>query len=132
MGGHGALTIALKNPEKYCSVSALAPICNPAHSEWGHQVFSRYLGNDKNTWTQYDASLLISKVEKKIPLFVDQGSKDEFLNDQLQPETLQAACDKHDYPLTLRIQEGYDHSYFFVASMIEEHLQYHAKALNHT
>jgi S-formylglutathione hydrolase len=129
MGGHGALTIALKNPGKYCSVSAFSPICNPVNSNWGDKVFSRYLGDNKKDWEQYDAALLIASAEEKLPIFVDQGDNDEFLSEQLKPETLQAACEANNYPLTLRMQYGYDHSYFFVASFIEDHLRYHDKAL---
>lgn len=129
MGGHGALTIALKNPQKYCSVSAFAPICNPVNSAWGENVFSRYLGDDKSQWDIYDASVLVATVEEKIPLFVDQGEADEFLVEQLKPAILQAACEKANYPLTLRTHFGYDHSYYFIASFIEDHLRYHDKAL---
>jgi S-formylglutathione hydrolase len=129
MGGHGALTIALKNPKKYCSVSAFAPICNPVNSGWGEKVFSRYLGNDKSIWANYDASLLVANAEEKIALFVDQGEADEFLTEELTPAALQAACEKANYPLSLRTHFGYDHSYYFIASFIEDHLRYHDKAL---
>jgi len=129
MGGHGALTVALKNPEIYRSVSALAPICHPCESEWGRTVFSRYLGDDEKTWRQYDTVLLIAQATKKIPLLVDQGTEDEFLSSQLQADMLQTACDEYHYPLVLRMRKGYDHSYFFVSSVIEEHLQYHAEVL---
>ncbi|MGH1487094.1 MAG: S-formylglutathione hydrolase [Cellvibrionaceae bacterium] len=129
MGGHGALTLALKNPGKYCSVSAFSPICNPVSANWGDKVFSRYLGDDKKAWEQYDASLLVAQTSDKLPIFVDQGDKDEFMSEQLKPETLQAACEANNYPLTLRMQFGYDHSYYFVASFIEDHLRYHDKAL---
>jgi S-formylglutathione hydrolase len=129
MGGHGALTIALKNPSRYCSVSAFAPICNPVNSGWGDKVFSRYLGADKSQWEAYDATLLIATAKEKLPIFVDQGEADEFLKEQLKPAALQAACEKANYPLTLRSHHGYDHSYYFVASFIEDHLRYHDKAL---
>jgi len=129
MGGHGALTIALKNPKKFCSVSAFAPICNPVNCTWGEKVFSRYLGDDKLHWDAYDASVLVIDAEEKLPLFVDQGESDEFLIDQLRPAVLQAACEKANYPLTLRTHFGYDHSYYFIASFIEDHLRYHDKAL---
>lgn len=129
MGGHGALTIALKNPGKYCSVSAFAPICNPINAPWGHKIFSGYLGKDKKQWEPYDASLLIGLAKEKLPLFIDQGDEDEFLVEQLKPEALQAACEKHNYPLTLRMQPGYDHSYFFVASFIDDHLRFHYEKL---
>jgi S-formylglutathione hydrolase len=138
MGGHGALTIALKNPDQYHSVSAFAPICHPVNSPWGEKVFGQYLGDDLAQWQQYDTCLLIEKTteqvigqpKKKIPLFVDQGDADTFLGEQLQPSALQAVCDKHKYPLTLRLQPGYDHSYFFIASFIEDHIRYHAKYLS--
>lgn len=129
MGGHGALTIALKNPEKYCSVSAFSPICNPVDSPWGEKALSRYLGDDKTTWEAYDASLLVAKAEEKLPIFVDQGEADEFLVNELKPAALQAACEQANYPLTLRTHAGYDHSYYFIASFIEDHLRYHDKAL---
>ncbi len=129
MGGHGALTIALKNPGKYQSVSAFSPICNPTNCAWGEKVFTNYLGSDRTTWAQYDASLLIEQGTEKLPMLVDQGEADEFLKEQLKPESLQAACEKTNYPLTLRMHEGYDHSYFFIASFIEDHLHYHDKAL---
>ena len=125
MGGHGALTIALKNPEKYISVSAFAPICNPIDSPWGDKVFSRYLGNDKSTWEQYDASLLVAKASQKIPMMVDQGEADEFLHEQLKPAALQSACEQANYPLTLRTHHGYNHGYYFIASFIEDHLRFH-------
>lgn len=129
MGGHGALTIALKNPERYCSVSALAPICNPSQSELGENIFKQYLGDDPQAWAQYDASLLVADAQQKLPLFIDQGDVDDLLQDMLKPDTLQAACEANHYPLTLRMQAGYDHSYFFVASFIEDHLRYHEAAL---
>ncbi len=129
MGGHGAITIALKNPERYASVSAFSPICNPTDCAWGQNVFTRYLGEDKSTWSQYDASLLIEAAEEKLPILLDQGENDEFLKEQLKPEAMQAACEKANYPLTLRMHSGYDHSYFFIASFIEDHLRYHDKAL---
>lgn len=129
MGGHGALTIALKNPGRYISVSAFAPICNPADCAWGENVFSHYLGDNRDDWLQYDASHLIANAQEKIDLLVDQGENDEFLTEQLKPETLQAACETHNYPLTLRTHPDYGHDYFFVASFIESHLRYHEKAL---
>ena len=129
MGGHGALTIALKNPGKYQSVSAFSPICNPTNCPWGEKVFTHYLGSDRSTWAQYDAALLVEAGAEKLPVLVDQGEADEFLKEQLKPESLQAACEKTNYPLTLRMHEGYDHSYFFIASFIEDHLRYHDNAL---
>lgn len=134
MGGHGALTIALKNPQRYQSVSAFAPISHPTNCPWGEKVFSQYLGEDKTQWEQYDTALLIAKTsahanDKKIPLLVDQGDADDFLEAQLQPQALSVACDVNVHPLTLRMQSGYDHSYFFIASFIEDHLRYHAQHL---
>lgn len=129
MGGHGALTIALKNPQRYVSVSAFAPICHPTQCAWGKKIFSHYLGDDPQAWQSYDAVALIAEATQKMPLFIDQGSADEFLDEQLMPQALQAICHKMDYPLTLRMQENYDHSYFFIASFIEDHLRYHAQYL---
>ncbi|MGS2718548.1 S-formylglutathione hydrolase [Eionea flava] len=130
MGGHGALTIALKNPHFYRSVSAFSPICHPVSCPWGEKVFRRYLGSDISDWIQYDTCELIAQADVKIPLLVDQGSADEFMVEQLQPSALQEACDKNQHPLNLRMQQGYDHSYFFVASFIEDHLRYHANYLS--
>jgi len=129
MGGHGALTIALKNPGKYKAVSAFAPICSPLNCPWGHKALSNYIGDDQASWGQYDACALISKAEERLPILVDQGEADDFLIEQLKPELLQAACDKAKHPLTLRMQAGYDHSYFFIASFIGEHIKHHAKFL---
>ena len=129
MGGHGALTIALKNPGKYKAVSALSPICSPLNCPWGEKALSNYLGNNKDDWPDYDSCALIAKVEEKLPILIDQGDADDFLLEQLKPELLQAACDKAGHPLTLRIQSGYDHSYFFIASFIGDHIKYHAEQL---
>lgn len=133
MGGHGALTIALKNPGMYRSVSAFSPIAAPTQCPWGNKAFSHYLGDDQETWKVYDAChLILNPVDpqaEKLPLLVDQGGADGFLKEQLQPEQLQEACVTADHPLNLRIQAGYDHSYYFIASFIGEHIQYHAKAL---
>ncbi|MEO0444199.1 MAG: S-formylglutathione hydrolase [Pseudomonadota bacterium] len=129
MGGHGALIIALKNPHAFVSASAFAPICNPIDSPWADKIFSRYLGADKALWEEYDATVLIENAQEKLPLFVDQGEADEFLTEKLKPAALQAACEKAKYPLTLRTHHGYGHSYYFIASFIEDHLRYHGKAL---
>ena len=130
MGGHGALTIALKNPGMFSSVSAFSPICNPLHCPWGQTAFSAYLGNDRELWKQHDASELmkIAHGEQTVAL-VDQGEADTFLAEQLKPEALQAAANQSQYPLTLRMHSGYDHSYYFIASFIEEHLRFHAERL---
>jgi len=130
MGGHGALTIALNNPGMYKSVSAFAPISSPMNCPWGEKALSGYLGEDKETWKKHDASYMISQAKERLPLLVDQGSADPFLNDQLKPELLEAAANEHNHALTLRLQEGYDHSYFFIATFMEDHINHHAKALN--
>lgn len=131
MGGHGALTIALKNPKQYQSVSAFAPICSPLNCPWGEKALSNYIGDNKEEWKQYDSCELIRTSSKqKFELLVDQGDADNFLQEQLKPELLQTACDESDYPLQLRMQKGYDHSYYFIASFIGEHIAFHAKYLN--
>ena len=133
MGGHGALICALKNPQAYQSVSAFSPICNPVECDWGKGCFSTYLGEDGDettTWKSYDATLLVKDGAKVNDILIDQGTGDEFYDEaQLLPENFQAACDKAGQSLTLRMQEGYDHSYHFIASFIGEHIAYHAKAL---
>jgi S-formylglutathione hydrolase len=126
MGGHGALTIALKNPDRYTSVSAFSPISNPINCPWGKKALGNYLGSDQSTWGDYDASELIKVSKNHLPVLVDQGTADNFLEEQLKPEALIAAAKSSDYPLELRLQEGYDHSYFFIASFIEDHLKFHA------
>ncbi len=131
MGGHGALTIGLKNPERYKSVSAFAPIVAPAEVPWGQKALPRYLGEDRKTWRPYDACALIED-GKKFPgtLLVDQGYADKFLEPQLQPWRLDAACRKSGQPLTLRVHAGYDHSYYFISTFMEDHLVHHARALD--
>ena len=129
MGGHGALTIALKNPGMYRSVSAFSPIVAPTQNPWGIKAFTGYLGEDAVRWKAHDTVELIQTTDNKIPLFVDQGDADEFLQDYLQPDLLQVACDQHDHPLTLRMQPGYDHSYYFISTFIGDHLSYHAEHL---
>jgi len=129
MGGHGALVCYLRNPGMYLSVSAFAPICHPSDCGWGQKALSGYLGEDRNDWIAYDAALLIGNASEKLPLLIDQGTEDEFLSDQLKPGALEQACIASHYPLELRMQEGYDHSYFFIATFIEDHLRHHARAL---
>jgi S-formylglutathione hydrolase len=129
MGGHGALVIALKNPGRYRSVSAFSPIVAPSQVPWGQKAFSAYLGDDREAWKQWDASELVAGAAERLPLLVDQGDGDEFLASQLQPERLQAACERSRHPLQLRLQPGYDHSYYFIASFIGEHIAHHAAAL---
>jgi len=130
MGGHGALTIALKNPGHYQSVSAFAPISAPTQCPWGHKAFSNYIGADKSEWSKHDSCELVASSTEKLHLLVDQGSADNFLEEQLKPELLKQACSNNDHPLTLRMQDGYDHSYFFIASFIRDHIEWHAKHLN--
>jgi S-formylglutathione hydrolase len=126
MGGHGALTIGLKNPQRFQSISAFAPIVAPMQCPWGEKAFTGYLGDDRQQWQAYDACELIrSGISKPQALLVDQGAADNFLVEQLKPELLQQACEQAGIPLTLRLQEGYDHSYFFISSFIEDHLRFH-------
>ena len=129
MGGHGALMIALRNPDAYQSVSAFSPIVAPSQTPWGQKALVGYLGEDKSLWKQYDTCELIKTAKVKKKLFIDQGTDDEFLEEYLQPERLQKVCDQYDYPLNLRLQKDYDHSYYFIATFIEEHLKYHFKFL---
>jgi len=130
MGGHGALTIALKNPGAYKSVSAFAPICAPTQCQWGEKAFSGYLGDNKDSWMQYDTVELVKTASERLTLLIDQGEADGFLEDQLHPRLLQTVCEEHSHPIQLRMQPDYDHSYYFIASYIEEHLRFHADALN--
>ena len=129
MGGHGALTIALKNPGRYRSVSAFSPIVAPMQVPWGQKAFAAYLGDDREAWTAWDTVELIRQAREQLPLLVDQGDADEFLQGQLKPELLQAAAAEAGHPLTLRMQPGYDHSYYFIASFIGDHIAHHAAAL---
>ena len=129
MGGHGALVIALRNPGRYRSVSAFAPIVAPSQMPWGEKAFGAYLGDDRAAWKAYDAAALIADARERLPLLIDQGSADEFLASQLRPELLDVACHAHGHPLTLRMQPGHDHSYYFIASFIGEHIAHHAAAL---
>jgi S-formylglutathione hydrolase len=129
MGGHGALVTALRNPGRYRSVSAFSPIVAPSQVPWGQKVFSTYLGGDRAQWTQWDAVELVAGSTERLPLLVDQGEADEFLAGQLRPQLLRAACDAAGHPLTLRLHDGYDHSYYFIASFLGEHFAHHAAAL---
>jgi S-formylglutathione hydrolase len=129
MGGHGALVLALRNPGRYRSVSAFSPIVAPSQVPWGEKAFSAYLGPDRDAWRAWDACALIAGAGERLPLLVDQGDADEFLATQLQPERLRAACEAAGHPLTLRLQPGYDHSYYFIASFIGGHIAHHARAL---
>ncbi|NOH81861.1 S-formylglutathione hydrolase [Vibrio sp. RE86] len=130
MGGHGALTIGLKNAQHFRSISAFSPISNPMQCPWGQKAFNAYLGNDFETWKQYDASELLKQAQAKLPILVDQGDADGFLVEQLKPEMLQAAAKEHDSDVEIRIQPGYDHSYYFISSFINDHLDFHAAYLN--
>ncbi|MBF8998985.1 S-formylglutathione hydrolase [Vibrio nitrifigilis] len=129
MGGHGALTIGIRNPERYVSISAFSPICHPTTVPWGEKAFRHYLGEDKSTWQQYDAVELLKHASTKLPILVDQGDADGFLEEQLKPQTLVDVAQKQQVPLTLRMQPGYDHSYFFIQTFIGEHLEFHAARL---
>jgi len=126
MGGHGALMISLRNPERYQSASAFSPISNPSNCPWGKKAFSAYLGEDTTKWRNYDTSILMGDAKDKIPALVDQGLADNFLAEQLKPHVLEAAAKANDYPIDIRLHEGYDHSYYFIASFIEDHLRFHA------
>jgi len=128
MGGHGALTIALKNPDRYRSASAFAPIASPMRCPWGEKALSRYLGDDREAWRDYDTTALIqSRGWRGPPLIVDQGTSDPFIDRELKPELLRQACADAGVALDLRLRDGYDHSYFFIATFIEEHLRFHAR-----
>jgi len=131
MGGHGALIMALKNPGRFTSVSAFAPIVNPTQVPWGQKAFSHYLGDDATRWQAWDscALMLASQPEHAIPTLIDQGDADQFLAGQLQPAVLAEAARQTAWPLILRIQPGYDHSYYFIATFIEDHLRFHAEHL---
>lgn len=131
MGGHGALIMALKNPGKFTSVSAFAPIVNPTQVPWGQKAFANYLGDDEAAWQEWDSCALMqaSLADQAIPTLIDQGDADQFLANQLQPAVLAEVARQKSWPLTLRIQEGHDHSYYFIASWIEDHLRFHAEHL---
>ncbi len=129
MGGHGALTLALRHPGRFRSVSALAPICAPTEVPWGHKAFAGYLGDDRADWARHDAVKLIEGGARAPALLVDQGMDDAFLADQLRPERLEAACAAAGQPLRLRRHDGYDHGYFFIQSVVADHIEHHAAAL---
>lgn len=129
MGGHGALVTALRRPGRYRSVSAFSPIVAPTQVPWGRKALAAYLGSDEAAWREWDAAELVKTAAERLPLLVDQGEADEFLAEHLRPELLQAACDAAGHPLTLRLQPGYDHSYYFIASFLGEHFAHHAAAL---
>ena len=129
MGGHGALSIALKNPGRFLSVTAFAPICAPMRCPWGEKALGGYLGPDRDAWRAYDSTELLAASSERLPVLVDQGDADNFLAEQLHTPLLEQAAAAADYPMTIRMQPGYDHSYFFIASFIGEHLAFHAGCL---
>lgn len=131
MGGHGALMLALRHPGRFTSASACAPAVNPMNIPFGEKAFQHYLGSDQRLWQQYDSCFLMQHYQEiPFPILIDQGTQDEFLHKQLQPEVLEAIALKRDWPFTLRWQQGYDHSYYFVASFIQDHLLFHSSYLN--
>lgn len=129
MGGHGALVCALRNRDRYESVSAFAPIVAPMQCPWGQKAFSRYLGAETSDWRNYDASELVRVAPFHSSILIDQGLNDQFLTSQLLPQVFEKACEEVGQALTLRMQPGYDHSYYFIATFIEDHIRYHANAL---
>ncbi len=129
MGGHGALTIGLKNPDRYASFSAFSPIVAPTQCPWGQKAFTHYLGADESTWSEYDTCELIRQATERRPILIDQGAADNFLKEQLKTHLIQEASDAANYPIEVRMHEGYDHSYYFIASFIESHLAFHAEYL---
>jgi len=131
MGGHGALTVGLKNPGIFKSISAFAPICSPMNSPWGQKAFSNYLGNDRSTWSEYDATEVAQHLEG-VPnnkILIDQGLADQFLEQELHPHLFEAACEARGVELELRRHEGYDHGYYFISSFMDDHLRFHAAVL---
>ncbi len=129
MGGHGALMIALRNPHRYVSVSAFAPIAAPSRCPWGQKAFAAYLGSDQTQWANYDASQLVARATQRLPMLIDQGDADQFLHDQLYLPTFLEAAQSSGYPVEVRRRAGYDHGYYYIATFIEEHLQFHARHL---
>ena len=133
MGGHGALVIALRNPQRYRSISAFAPIAAPKQCPWGKKAFLNYLGPDRGSWDDYDATEIMLKIQDtsaRPPILIDQGTADQFLETQLHPHLLEEAASKIGYPLALRRQPGYDHSYYFISTFIEDHLRHHHRTLS--
>ncbi|HDS0940084.1 TPA: S-formylglutathione hydrolase [Pseudomonas putida] len=129
MGGHGALVCAFRNPGRYLSVSAFSPITNPSRVPWGQKAFGLMLGDNTHKWQDWDATELIGKISERLPLLIDQGADDEFIHNQLKPGTLASAATHAGHEANIRIHHGYDHSYYFVASYMDDHLRHHAKAL---
>ena len=128
MGGHGALTLALKNPGRFCSVSAFSPICAPSQCQWGEKAFANYLGENREVWKKHDANELILRTKLEIPLLIDQGGDDPFLEKELNFELFRKTCEKQNQKMIARLQSGYDHSYYFIATFMEDHIHHHAKA----
>ena len=128
MGGHGALTLALKNPGRFCSVSAFSPICAPSQCQWGEKAFTNYLGENREVWKKHDANELIQRTKLEIPLLIDQGGDDPFLEKELNFELFRKTCEKQNQKMIARLQSGYDHSYYFIATFMEDHILHHAKA----
>lgn len=130
MGGHGALVLGLRNPGLYKSISAFSPVSAPSQCPWGQKAFTNYLGEDKELWKEYDASEIIKTVKVRTPVLIDQGADDEFLDEQLKPELLVSAAEQAGYPVKLRVHEGYDHSSYFIATFIADHIEFHEKNLS--
>jgi S-formylglutathione hydrolase len=130
MGGHGALSIALKNPQKFKSASAFSPIVAPMRCPWGEKALTNYIGENREDWKSYDTTELIKIATEQLPILVDQGGADNFLEEQLKTELLKEACKEANYPIEIRMQSGYDHSYFFITSFIGEHIRFHAGHLD--
>ncbi len=130
MGGHGALVIALRNPGRYAAVSAFSPIVAPSQVPWGRKAFTAYLGEDEAGWAAYDATALLEGAKERLPILIDQGDADDFLAKQLKPEIFAKEAARAGHPLELRMQPGYDHSYYFIASFIGDHIAHHEKSLN--
>jgi len=129
MGGHGALISALREPGRYLSVSAFAPISAPSLCPWGQKAFRGYLGENRKTWEEYDANCLVKKAKERLPFLIDQGTEDPYLKEQLLIGVLKETCEATNYPLTLRMRPGYDHGYYFISTFIGEHIEYHARHL---
>ena len=130
MGGHGALTIGLKHPDVFSSISAFSPICNPMDCAWGEKAFTNYLGDNKALWVQYDATKLVESATQKPPILIDQGGNDNFLETQLKPQNLMKAALQNDYTVQLNMRPGYDHSYYFISTFIDEHIAFHAQFIH--
>lgn len=129
MGGHGALTIGLKNSQRYRSISAFSPITNPINCPWGQKAFTAYLGNNKSAWQEHDSCYLLAQATTQLPIRVDQGLADEFLEQQLLPKNLEQVAKNANYPLQINYHDGFDHSYYFISSFIEQHLEFHNRYL---